>query len=126
MLEPQTPKLRIGRCVSESFNAWTGNLPVLFLATLLAILLAFIPPFLFVATITGLLLIMQDAISGDPVRIRDVIRPLRNPVRFVCLNSFTYLGLTLWMGALFVLVVGILPAMRAMRLNIIDALGEHQ
>ena len=53
---------------------------------------------------------MLDAIAGDPVRIRDVIRPLRNPVRFVFLNSFLLFGVILWLGALFVFGVGILPA----------------
>ena len=89
MLEPQTAKLRITRCVSDSFSAWTNNLPILFLATLLDLLVGLsLFPFFLVATITGLMLITHDAISGERVRVRDVLRPLLHPIRFVFLNSF--------------------------------------
>ena len=108
MLEPRKPELRISRCVSESFNAWIHNLPVLFFATLLALPLSL---FLFVVVKTGLLLILYNAISGNArVRVRDILSPLRNPIRFITLNGLAYLGVLLWGIVLAVLILGALPS----------------
>lgn len=109
MLEPQKSELRIGRCLSESFTAWTNNLPVLFVATILA----FFPPmtpFLLLASITGLVLLTLDAMDGQRVRIRSVFRPLRHPVRFTFLYSISLIALALWLMAGMLLFAGILPS----------------
>lgn len=110
MLEPKSPELRIDRCLSDSFNAWTHHLPVLFLASALALVVGLsLFPFFFVATLAGLTCATCDAVSGAPVRVRTVFRGFRHPIRFIFLNA-VFLGAALvWALLLVVLFVFLLP-----------------
>jgi len=107
MLEPQKPELKVGTCLSDSVSAWASNLPVFFLASLVAIVLGLTG--LYVATLTGLTLLILDAIEGRQVRLRSVFRPFRHPIRFIFLSSFSVVGLALWLAALVIVIVGVVP-----------------
>jgi serine phosphatase RsbU (regulator of sigma subunit) len=111
MLEPQKPSLRLIRCISESLSAWASHVPILFLTTFLLLLPSILLlPLIIAATITGLTLMLLDAIESSPVRIRTVLRPFRHPVRFLVLSTASVVGYGLWFTILFFLFVAILPS----------------
>ena len=116
MLQPVQPRLSIRTCLSDSITCWTGNLPKLAAASILAVLTTIILPIFWSAFGTGILLMCVAGLDAKSVSLRTVWTPFtKHPLRFLFISVWLP---TVWIAlALFSLAfaVGAVPLSRNAR-----------
>ncbi len=114
------PSLEIGRCIKDSLRVWARHLPVLFLASMLAMGLSVLTAtFLAGSLYAGLLTMMLKAMRGDAPRIGDLFAHVRRFLRFSVLTWGT-LFLTA-IGLALLVVPGVLFGVRCFHVHLLVA-----
>ncbi|MDP6777433.1 MAG: hypothetical protein QGI83_11795, partial [Candidatus Latescibacteria bacterium] len=114
------PSLEIGRCIKDSLRAWVRHLPVLFLASILAMALSVFTASLLAGSLyAGLLGMMLKAMRGDPPRVGDLFAYARKFLRFFAITWVILLVTVI--GLVLLVVPGVLFGVRCSYVHLLAA-----
>ena len=89
---PVKANLRFVRCLNDSITTWANNLPTLFIASFLTVILSVLSGTLLLGSLyAGLAVMILRAHQGEKPRIRDLFRQVIRFVRFFSMNIFVLL-----------------------------------
>ena len=89
---PVRANLQYFRCLNDSISSWASHLPILFLASFLAILLSVISGTLLLGSLyAGFAIMILRAQQGEKPRMRDLFGQIIRFVRFFSMNIFIFL-----------------------------------
>ena len=102
---PVRANLQYFRCLNDSISSWASHLPILFLASFLAILLSAISGTLLLGSLyAGFAIMILHAQQGEQPRMRDLFGQIIRFVRFFSMNIFILVFFILGLVIIAVLV----------------------